>query len=612
MCSNCGHRGLAFNNDGTGSCPNCGNTFFWDKSRVPATKRKPSGGKCSACGHTGLQFNDDGTGFCPGCAHAFIWDKSRAPASPPPAPATTAAAGGATGLAGVERLEKSLESIEGEVEAFECPECGNKIGEDDPECPNCGAVFEEDEEEFTDESIEAMLGEEAAAEIEVTGGGTLAADDSGLSEAEVLAEEDSAKEGAPVKEDQTDIKARAGIAYKSAYVIYKVKVENESQSPIGEVTVTPFISNDIFIIDESQRNITLIKPREAKTVTFKLRPRGECGNVRVFGKVTYYDYMKNDYGELKVRPRTTSIVCPMIKVKEIDETTWRKEIEKLITVEESSEVPMQAEQLFELVNDVVKDMNMYLLEPKVIKSPPIVRCKSLFYSEGIQGFKYAAMVEVVGGEAKSKLIIKAYAPNEETLIGFYFCLLDEIEKRTKIKEFIVDDMVEQDVKTVEAERKEVKKEKRILDKGFSHLVYEEKPEKTYQMFANLVKEGLPGLVISTTFPDKIRSKHELWGTEIYWLTDSSSTKDTMNPKRLDFEITREMLNYIKEKEDPAVLLDGLEYLVLENGFNKVIKFVKRVNDAASMEGATIVMPINPRSFEERQLNVLKRSFDKGG
>ena len=40
--------------------------------------------------------------------------------------------------------------------------------------------------------------------------------------------------------------------------------------------------------------------------------------------------------------------------------------------------------------------------------------------------------------------------------------------------------------------------------------------------------------------------------------------------------------------------------------------MKNINDMASANSATIVVPINPRSIDEKELNILKREFDRAG
>lgn len=176
---------------------------------------------------------------------------------------------------------------------------------------------------------------------------------------------------------------------------------------------------------------------KSETVTFHLRPVQECGNVDIFGRVTYFDTSRRKTNEIELEKKTTYIICPMMKRIKIDENIWRETAGSLLKVEETTEdIPIKADMLFEIVNDVLQDLNLYRLEPKISKEANITRAISRFYCEGVKGLKYCAYAEVVGGEHKSKLIIRAYAENEQSLIGFYHCILDEIEKRTRIKDYI--------------------------------------------------------------------------------------------------------------------------------------------------------------------------------
>jgi hypothetical protein len=49
---------------------------------------------------------------------------------------------------------------------------------------------------------------------------------------------------------------------------------------------------------------------------------------------------------------------------------------------------------------------------------------------------------------------------------------------------------------------------------------------------------------------------------------------------------------------------------VENGFDKVFKFIKKVNDLSSVNNATLFVPIGTTSLEIDQLGTLKKEFDK--
>jgi tetratricopeptide (TPR) repeat protein len=152
----------------------------------------------------------------------------------------------------------------------------------------------------------------------------------------------------------------------------------------------------------------------------------------------------------------------------------------------------------------------------------------------------------------------------------------------------------------------------MLDKGFNYLIYEEKTDLAFKMFNELVKAGAPGLCITTIFPQKLKKMYGMGEAQVHWLSDSTGDKDTLSPTRLDFEITRVITKFIKAGNEPVFLLDGMAYLALENDYDKVRKFIKRINDMASMNSSTVMIVINPESFSKETVAMLEKDFDKIG
>ena len=154
----------------------------------------------------------------------------------------------------------------------------------------------------------------------------------------------------------------------------------------------------------------------------------------------------------------------------------------------------------------------------------------------------------------------------------------------------------------------------ILEKvedGYNYLIVDNNHATAFQMFVSLLKNGCTGLSISTTFPDKLKKEHQMGQAEVIWLTDTSvADKKTINPHRLEFEMMRMYAAFVKNNPKSAIILDGFEYLVVENGFDKVFKFIKKINDLSSVNNATLIVPIGTSSLEPDQLGTLKKEFDK--
>lgn len=246
----------------------------------------------------------------------------------------------------------------------------------------------------------------------------------------------------PETKSLNNIEVKSAFSYKGATILYKIKVENPTSEPIGDIKVNLYVP-DVFLLSESTKSIAMLKPSESKTATFEIRPTGECGDCEVSGKVVYYDYSTKKTSEIEIPAKNLSIVCPMLHSKEISEDTWRSALSGFAKAEESTkEIDMPASTLFDITTDILQDMNLYMLEPKINDSSDLYRAVAKFYGEGVKELKYAAQIEVVGGAKKSKLILKSWAEREDALTGFYHGVLDEIEKRVHVKGYINDNIVQ--------------------------------------------------------------------------------------------------------------------------------------------------------------------------
>jgi hypothetical protein len=150
-----------------------------------------------------------------------------------------------------------------------------------------------------------------------------------------------------------------------------------------------------------------------------------------------------------------------------------------------------------------------------------------------------------------------------------------------------------------------------LEPGFSYLILERTPERCFEQFKKLTAK-LPGLCISTSFPKKLRRQYGLRDDiPLQWLTDTSDYEDALNPRRLEFEITEVIGNFVRKQEGGSVvILDGLEHLVLVNGFEKVADFLKSIVDMIAMYDSTFIIPVSPGALSEREMAILSKRFDK--
>ncbi len=100
------------------------------------------------------------------------------------------------------------------------------------------------------------------------------------------------------------------------------------------------------------------------------------------GWVTYFDNERDDYDEIRIRPKPTAIVCPVLRVVEITEEEWTKTVPRLIKIEEEMEdIPIAARNLFNIVTDTVQEVNLFLLGFTIVSENRPYDAKARYYCD---------------------------------------------------------------------------------------------------------------------------------------------------------------------------------------------------------------------------------------
>ena len=149
----------------------------------------------------------------------------------------------------------------------------------------------------------------------------------------------------------------------------------------------------------------------------------------------------------------------------------------------------------------------------------------------------------------------------------------------------------------------------LLKEGSSYLFTEKGVTKAYDSFKKLLAEGRRGLVITRAHPNKVLQEHAL-DCPVMWIAKSTKAASgvlSLEPTRL-MKIHGTISDFIKANVGAVVLLDGLEYLITENGFSPVMKAIQLTNEEIAMNGAFLLVPVDPRTLETQQLGYLEREF----
>ncbi|MBU7031686.1 MAG: DUF835 domain-containing protein, partial [Theionarchaea archaeon] len=145
-----------------------------------------------------------------------------------------------------------------------------------------------------------------------------------------------------------------------------------------------------------------------------------------------------------------------------------------------------------------------------------------------------------------------------------------------------------------------------LEPGESYLIEGPQPAESFDIFMDYVTHGIQGFSICRTHPKKMRRKYGLKKTPILWLS-TSGTENTIDPKDLA-KINHIINEFLKRASDSIVLLEGIEYLIIQNDFERVIKTIHSLNDYITISQSRLLVPINPMTLSEKELSILEKEF----
>jgi hypothetical protein len=159
-----------------------------------------------------------------------------------------------------------------------------------------------------------------------------------------------------------------------------------------------------------------------------------------------------------------------------------------------------------------------------------------------------------------------------------------------------------------------------------YLVEDEKPKQAFGLFSELVTLPLSpevdipakedsatetleflipkGLVVTREFPDNIRANHKIEVTPIIWLTETPGDM-RVAPTSLAV-LTDTIVRFMESNPNSIVLIEGVEYVVTFNDFKKVLKSLDSLNETAWVTKSRLMISIDPRAFDEKELALLER------
>jgi len=146
-----------------------------------------------------------------------------------------------------------------------------------------------------------------------------------------------------------------------------------------------------------------------------------------------------------------------------------------------------------------------------------------------------------------------------------------------------------------------------LRRGFSYLVKETKPHKSFEIFVDQVTHNIQGLCVTRQHPTILRKEWGMEKTPIIWLSNQLG-KVYVNPTNIGI-LSDTIIRFVEKSGDSVILVDGVEFLVVNNDFDKVLRMIHHITEAVMENRSRLIISVDPRTLDIRELALLERNME---
>ncbi len=149
--------------------------------------------------------------------------------------------------------------------------------------------------------------------------------------------------------------------------------------------------------------------------------------------------------------------------------------------------------------------------------------------------------------------------------------------------------------------------KHFLEPGNSYLIEVSDPAIAYDIFIDQISDGHKGMVVAREYPDKVRKRWGLDHVPYLWLSYEREKKNAREPTNVPL-IYSEIKNFLESSPKPVVLISGMEYLISQNNFPKILKLIQLLNDNVAVNEGMLLLPVSTETLNQKDVRLLEREL----
>ena len=138
---------------------------------------------------------------------------------------------------------------------------------------------------------------------------------------------------------------------------------------------------------------------------------------------------------------------------------------------------------------------------------------------------------------------------------------------------------------------------------------EEVPSKGYRAYNSFVSRGYTGLCITGFNPEVLKAKWDVKEPIVWVAKGEEAGAQAIGPDRLP-KISLTIAEFLKtkEKDKRIIIMDCVEYLIRNNEFKDIMKFLHQINDYVCISNVILIMPLYLSGLDAKHKGFLEREF----
>jgi hypothetical protein len=145
-------------------------------------------------------------------------------------------------------------------------------------------------------------------------------------------------------------------------------------------------------------------------------------------------------------------------------------------------------------------------------------------------------------------------------------------------------------------------------KGVCYLIEDATAAVAYRLFTRLLPDLGAGFVVSRRHPDRVRTQFQKADVRVGWLAEAPGD-DHFSANAMGL-LAKTIQQFIQDHgASGIVLVDGLEYVIVHNGFQPtLLAFVEHLNEFIMGTQAIVLIAFRPETLDPRELALLERNL----